>query len=103
MHSKLTTEEKELLIKGLDALDTPSYNKDFRGKARKLRTRLKNPVELGVRETAILRLSNGKAILIEGGGITRDEAHEIIIKLTETWGTDFEKQELRNLAIGIGK
>jgi len=33
--------------------------------------------------------------------LERDEAHEIIIKLTGTWGTDFEKQELKDLALGI--
>jgi len=49
----------------------------------------------------ILRLSDGKAVYIDGNEITKDEAHEIIIKLTETWGNDFEKQELRDMAIGI--
>lgn len=49
----------------------------------------------------ILELSNGKVVHIDGNEITQDEAHEIIIKLTEAWGTDFEKQELRDMAIGI--
>lgn len=49
----------------------------------------------------VLKLSNGKAICIEGEEFTRDEAHEIIIKLTETWGTDFEKQKLRDAALGL--
>jgi len=49
----------------------------------------------------ILQLSNGKRVYIQGKGITTDEAHEIIIKLTETWGNDFEKQELKDLALGI--
>ena len=44
MQSNLTTEEKELLIKGLDALDNPSYNEYIRRKARKLRTKLKNSI-----------------------------------------------------------
>uniref|UniRef100_A0A6M3X4X2 Uncharacterized protein n=1 Tax=viral metagenome TaxID=1070528 RepID=A0A6M3X4X2_9ZZZZ len=51
----------------------------------------------------IIRLSNGKAVHIDGNEITRDEAHEIIIGLTEVWGTDFEKQELRDRAIVCGK
>lgn len=51
----------------------------------------------------ILALSNGKAVHIDGSGISRDEVHEIIIKLTEIWGTDFEKQELRDMALGIKK
>lgn len=49
----------------------------------------------------ILRLSNGKAVRIDGKSLTRDEAHEIIIRLTGTWGTDFEKQELCDMALGI--
>lgn len=49
----------------------------------------------------ILGLSNGKAVYIEGKEITRDEAHEIIIRLTGTWGTDFEKEELCDMALGI--
>ena len=49
----------------------------------------------------ILRLSNGKAVYIEGKGLTRDEAHEIIVRLTGTWGTNFEKQELCDMALGI--
>ena len=49
----------------------------------------------------VLVLSNGKIIWIDSKEFTRDEAHEIIIKLTETWGTDFEKQELRDAALGI--
>ncbi len=51
----------------------------------------------------ILTLSNGKKVYISGREITTDEAHEIIISLTETWGTDFEKQELRDRAIVCGK
>ena len=51
----------------------------------------------------ILKLSNGKKVYISGQEITTDEAHEIIISLTETWGTDFEKQELRDRAIVCGK
>lgn len=49
----------------------------------------------------ILRLRNGKAVHIDGKELTRDEAHEIIIRLTGTWGTDFEKQELCDMALGI--
>lgn len=49
----------------------------------------------------ILKLSNGKAIHIGGNELTCDEAHEIIIRLTGTWGTDFEKQELCDMALGI--
>ena len=49
----------------------------------------------------ILTLSNGKAVYIDGNEFTRDEAHEIIIKLTGTWGNDFEKRELKDLALGL--
>lgn len=49
----------------------------------------------------ILELSNGKKVYISGRGITRDEAHEVIIKLTGTWGTDIEKQELKDMALGL--
>lgn len=47
----------------------------------------------------VMRLESGKAVYINGKGIDTDEAHEIIIRLTQTWGTDFEKQHLRDLAI----
>lgn len=56
-----------------------------------------------VKQLEILRLSNGKAIHIDGNEITRDEAHEIIIRLTGTWGTDFEKQELKDAALGLSR
>ncbi len=49
----------------------------------------------------ILRLSNGKAMYIDGKEFTTEEAHEIIILLTKTWGTDFEKEELCDMALGI--
>lgn len=48
-----------------------------------------------------MRLSNGKAVHIDGKEFTRDEAHEIIIRLTGTWGNDFEKQELKDAALGL--
>jgi len=54
---------------------------------------------LGDTRTIIDILGNGKRIYIDGNGINRDEAHEIIIRLTKTWGTDFEKQELKDLAL----
>jgi len=44
----------------------------------------------------ILELESGKAIYIDDGGITRDEAHEIIVSLTEIWGNDIEKEELKD-------
>lgn len=47
----------------------------------------------------ILKLGNGKNVYIDGEEITREEAHETIISLTETWGTDFEKQELKDLVL----
>lgn len=47
----------------------------------------------------ILTLSNGKAVYIQGKEVTTDEAHEIIIRLTKTWGNDFEKRELRDLVL----
>ncbi len=49
----------------------------------------------------ILTLSNGKAVYIQGKELTTDEAHEIIISLTATWGNDFEKQELKDAALGL--
>lgn len=49
----------------------------------------------------ILTLSNGKAVYIQGKEVTTDEAHEIIISLTATWGNDFEKQELKDAALGL--
>ncbi len=49
----------------------------------------------------ILRLSNGKTVHIDGKELARGEAHEIIIRLIGTWGTDFEKQELCDMALGI--
>ncbi|GAI54747.1 unnamed protein product, partial [marine sediment metagenome] len=49
----------------------------------------------------ILELEGGKKVYIQGKSITTDEAHEIIIRLTGTWGTDFEKQELRDAALGL--
>ena len=51
----------------------------------------------------ILQLSSGKKVYIQGKEITTDEAHEILIKLTETWGTDFEKQELKDEALGLNR
>lgn len=49
----------------------------------------------------ITTLSNGKNVKIDGNSFDRDAAHEIIIKLTELWGTDFEKDALCDLALGI--
>lgn len=51
----------------------------------------------------ILRLANGKKVYIQGEEITTKEAHEIIIKLTKIWGNSFEKQELKDMALGIKK
>lgn len=47
-------------------------------------------------QLSLLTLDNGKRVYIDGKGISREEAHEIIISLTKTWGTDFEKQELKD-------
>lgn len=47
-------------------------------------------------QRSILYLTKG-----DGKELTRDEAHEIIIQLIGTWGTDFEKQELCDMALGI--
>jgi len=53
----------------------------------------------------ILRLDNGKAVHIDGNEITAKEAIEIATKLTKTWGTDLDKDELReylfNLALEL--
>ena len=46
-------------------------------------------------------MDNGKAVHIDGNELTRDEAHEIIISLTGTWGPDFQKQALCDMALGI--
>jgi len=51
----------------------------------------------------ILELSNKKKVYISGREITTDDAHEIVISLTETWGTDFEKQDLRDRALTCGR
>lgn len=48
----------------------------------------------------VLTLGNGKHIYVDSKSFDKDEAHEIIIRLTQTWGTDFEKQELRDMALG---
>ncbi len=50
---------------------------------------------------SILELSTGKTLYLTGGEITRDDAHEAIVRLTETWGTDFEKQGIRDKALGL--
>ncbi|GAI61522.1 unnamed protein product [marine sediment metagenome] len=47
----------------------------------------------------ILELVNGKAVHIDGKEFTTEEAHEIIIRLTKTWGNDFEKRELKDLVL----
>ena len=53
----------------------------------------------------ILELSNGKQVNIDGNEITGKEAIEIATNLTKTWGTDFDKDELReylfNLALEL--
>lgn len=48
----------------------------------------------------VLTLGNGKHVYMDGTSFGKDEAHEIIIRLTQTWGTDFEKQKLKDLALG---
>ena len=53
------------------------------------------------KQIVILELSNGKSIYIDGNSFSEDEAHEVIILLTGTWGNDFEKQELCDLALEI--
>ena len=47
----------------------------------------------------ILELSTGKKVYIQGKSIATEEAHEIIIRLTKTWGNDFEKRELKDLVL----
>ena len=49
----------------------------------------------------ILTLSNDKNVYIDGNSIDNDEAHKIIVSLTQTWGNDFEKQELTDRFFGI--
>lgn len=46
----------------------------------------------------ITTLSNGKKVHISGTLIDYEDAHEIIVRLVETWGTDFEKEEMRRRA-----
>ncbi|KKK88820.1 hypothetical protein LCGC14_2739320 [marine sediment metagenome] len=50
---------------------------------------------------SILELSTGKALYLTGGELTRDDAHEAIVRLTEIWGTDFEKQGIKDKALGL--
>lgn len=47
----------------------------------------------------IVILDNNKKVYIQGKEITTEEAHEIIIRLTKTWGNDFEKRELKDLVL----
>ena len=49
----------------------------------------------------VIKLSNGKSVCIDGEEITTEDAHEIIIRLTETWGNDFEKKQLKDMVLGI--
>ncbi len=49
----------------------------------------------------ILTLNNSKNIYIDGNSSTNQDAHEIIVSLTKTWGNDFEKQELTDKFFGI--
>ena len=42
----------------------------------------------------IATLSNGKKVHISGTSIAHSEVHELIVRLVETWGTDFEIEEL---------
>lgn len=49
----------------------------------------------------LLTLGSGKHVYMDGKSFDKDEAHEIIIRLTQTWGTDFEKQALKDLALGL--
>jgi len=61
-------------------------------------------VKVGLKEVEVIKiltLSNGKTVYIQGKELTTDEAHEIIIRLTSTWGNDFEKRELKDLALGL--
>ncbi len=50
-------------------------------------------------QVSVLKLDNGKQVYIDGKSISQEEAQEIIISLTKTWGTDFEKQELKDKAL----
>lgn len=50
----------------------------------------------GIKMITILTLSNGKQVYLDGDSISTEEAHEIIINLIKTWGTDFEKRELKD-------
>ncbi len=47
----------------------------------------------------IIRLGNGKVVYIDGEMFSRDEAQEIIIRLTKTWGNDFQKRVLKDLVL----
>lgn len=49
----------------------------------------------------ILTLGSGKQVQMEGESITTEEAQEIIIRLTQVWGNDFDKKHLRDLTLGI--
>ena len=47
----------------------------------------------------IMRLANEKVVYIDGKMFSRDEAQEIIIRLTKTWGNDFQKRALREMVV----
>ncbi|KKN59539.1 hypothetical protein LCGC14_0541530 [marine sediment metagenome] len=49
MQPNLTIEERELLIKGLDALDTISYNQHLRSKAGELKAKIKKSIPRNTR------------------------------------------------------
>jgi len=46
-----------------------------------------------------MRLANGKVVYINSKMFSRDEAQEIIIRLTKTWGNDFQKRALKDLVL----
>lgn len=49
----------------------------------------------------ILHLSNGKQVSIDGNEITAKEAIEVATSLVKTWGTDLDKDELREYLFGL--
>ena len=96
----LSEEEVQSLVEGKDVIGSPDteFLSPFG-----MRIVIVGKEEAEVNMIVIQELSNGKKVYMSGREITTDDAHEIIISLTETWGTDFEKQELRDRALVCGK
>ena len=67
----------------------------------KLIVEMKMPLEeeRGRIRMVVVKLDSGKRVYIDGDSITEEEAQEIIIKLTKTWGTDFDIRRLKDMVL----